>query len=200
MFVSVRESHRPRNAVATRQAILDVAKERFIAHSYDDVGIRDIAREVGVDAALVSRYFGSKEDLFNEALDSCKGGPELWEGDRSTFGLRIAREIVNGEFDCPRHSTSTNRLAGLLMLLRSIGSAKAMEMVQRNSNERFFGPLTEWIGGSNAHIRARLVAGLIMGMAVSRELADGFSSLGTEDLEELAQSMGKTLQSLVDGH
>ena len=56
--------------MATRQAILDVARERFTAHSYDDVGMRDIAREVGVDAALVSRYFGSKEDLFTAALDS----------------------------------------------------------------------------------------------------------------------------------
>lgn len=196
--MSARESHRPRNAVATRQAILDVARQRFTAHSYDDVGMRDIAREVGVDAALVSRYFGSKEDLFIAALDSCKDGSELWEGDRETFGLRIAGEIVRGEFECPRHSTPTNRLAGLLMLLRSIGSVKAMEMVQHNSNERFFGPLAEWMGGPNAEVRARLVAGLIMGMAISRELADGFSSLSKDDRDALARRMGQTLQSLVD--
>ncbi len=36
--------HRPRNAAATRTAILDAARERFAAESYDDVGMRDIAR------------------------------------------------------------------------------------------------------------------------------------------------------------
>ena len=54
---------RPRNAAATRTAILEAARERFAAESYDDVGMRDIARDVGVDAALISRYFGSKDDL-----------------------------------------------------------------------------------------------------------------------------------------
>ena len=65
---------RPRNAAATRTAILDAARERFAAESYDDVGMRDIARDVGVDAALISRYFGSKDDLFLAALDSCGDG------------------------------------------------------------------------------------------------------------------------------
>lgn len=51
---------RPRNAEATRAAILIAARERFARESYDDVGMRDVAGDVGVDAALVSRYFGSR--------------------------------------------------------------------------------------------------------------------------------------------
>ncbi len=78
--------HRSRNAVATRQAILDAARTRFMAHSYEDVGMRDVARDVGVDAALVSRYFGGKEDLFIEVLDSCKNKRNLMDGDRSSCG------------------------------------------------------------------------------------------------------------------
>ena len=54
------DAPRPRNANATRQAILEAARERFCSDSYDDVGMRDVARDVGVDAALISRYFGSK--------------------------------------------------------------------------------------------------------------------------------------------
>ncbi len=196
-FLSARESHRPRNAVATRQAILDVARQRFTAHSYDDVGMRDIAREVGVDAALISRYFGSKEDLFVEVLDSCKNGRDLTEGPREAFGRRVAREVILGEFDgC---TSGENRLGGLLILLRSIGSSKAMEVVQRSSNERFFEPLAEWIGGEDAQVRARLVAGVIMGMTISRELAGGFSSLTNDEQEKLAIRMGGALQNLLDG-
>ena len=85
---------RPRNAAATRTAILEAARDRFAAESYDDVGMRDIARDVGVDAALISRYFGSKDDLFLAALDSCSDGSTLMSGDKSEFGRRVAHEIV----------------------------------------------------------------------------------------------------------
>jgi AcrR family transcriptional regulator len=64
---------RPRNAAATRAAILEAATGRFAAESYEQVGMRDIARDVGVDPALISRYFGSKEELFRAVLDDCDG-------------------------------------------------------------------------------------------------------------------------------
>ena len=60
---------RPRSAAATRTAILDAARERFAAESYDDVGMRDIARDVGVAAALISRYFGSKDGLYTACVE-----------------------------------------------------------------------------------------------------------------------------------
>ena len=59
---------RARNAAATRHSILVAATRRFLQDSYECVGLRDIAGDVGVDVALVSRYFGSKEELFREVL------------------------------------------------------------------------------------------------------------------------------------
>ncbi|MEC8533265.1 MAG: TetR family transcriptional regulator, partial [Pseudomonadota bacterium] len=143
---------RPRNAAATRTAILEAARDRFAAESYDDVGMRDIARDVGVDAALISRYFGSKDDLFLAALDSCSDGSTLMSGDKSEFGRRVAHEIV---FE-PKKA---EKLKGMAIMLRSIGSNKAAEMVQNTCTARFFGPLEEWISGPDARVRARLLAG-----------------------------------------
>jgi AcrR family transcriptional regulator len=182
---------RPRNAEATRAAILDAARERFARESYDEVGMRDIAGEVGVDAALVSRYFGSKEDLFVAVLDSCENGASLMEGDRSTFGRRIAHEAI---FE----GKSESKLKGLLILLRSIGSTKAMELVQRTGNERFLGPFTQWVGGSDAAVRARLASGFIMGMAVSREITGGFG-LTASECEQMRDRMAVMLQGIIDG-
>lgn len=190
---------RSRNAVVTRQAILDAAREHFIARSYEDVGMREVAREVGVDAALVSRYFGSKEDLFIEALDSCKHGRELWEGDRADFGRRIAREVVLNEFDGADLPCDGNRMGGMLILLRSIGSAKAMDIVEKRLNPRFFDPLIDWLGGDQAKVRAHLLAGMIMGMTISRELAGGFATLSRDEREALCTRMGASLQAVVDG-
>jgi AcrR family transcriptional regulator len=182
---------RPRNAEATRAAILNAARERFARESYDDVGMRDIAGDVGVDAALVSRYFGSKEDLFTAVLDSCENGAELMEGDRSTFGERIAHEAIY-------EAKSESKLKGLLVLLRSVGSTKAMELVQRTGNERFFNPFAEWVGGPDAAVRARLAAAFVMGMAVSREITGGFG-LKPRECEQMRDRMAVILQGIIDG-
>lgn len=196
------DAPRPRNANATRQAILEAARERFCSDSYDDVGMRDVARDVGVDAALISRYFGSKEDLFVAVLDSCKNGRDLMDGPREDFGERLAREIVYGEVmpcrDDGQNEGAGAKMRGLLILLRSVGSAKAMDVMQRTSNNRFFNPLAAWIGGPDAPVRARLAAGLIMGMAIGRELSDGYSSLGETQKAELARRMAVALQGLID--
>ena len=61
---------RPRNAAATREAILDSAIRSFARAGYDGVGVREIARDAGVTAMLVNRYFGSKELLFAEAVEA----------------------------------------------------------------------------------------------------------------------------------
>ncbi len=182
---------RPRNAEATRAAILTAARDRFARESYDDVGMRDIAGDVGVDAALVSRYFGSKEELFVSVLNSCENGADLMTGERGDFGQRIAHEAI---FE----TKSESKLRGLLILLRSIGSAKAMELVQRTGNERFFQPFAEWVGGSDATVRARLASGFIMGMTVSREITRGYD-LTPAECDQMRDRMAAILQSIIDG-
>lgn len=182
---------RPRNAEATRAAILNAARERFARESYDDVGMRDVAGDVGVDAALVSRYFGSKEELFTAVLDSCSNGGELMDGERAEFGRRVAHELI---FEPKKEG----KLKGLLIMLRSVGSAKAMELVQRTGSERFFDPFAVWVGGEDAAVRARLAAATIMGMAVSREITAGFG-LTPQECERMAERMAGILQDIIDG-
>lgn len=60
---------RPRNAAQTRADILSAARRRFGAEGYERTTLRAVAADVGVDAALVFRYFGSKQDLFAAAAD-----------------------------------------------------------------------------------------------------------------------------------
>lgn len=181
---------RPRNASATRDAILQAARERFVRQSYDDVGVRDIAGDVGVDASLISRYFGSKEDLFGAVLDACDNGSTLWEGPRSEFGRRVADKIVY-------HPKEGTALQGMQIMLRSIGSARAQELVQASAAARFFGPFESWMGGQDAQIRARLASGLVLGMSVSRELGGGLG-LDPAQCEQLRDRLALLLQALID--
>jgi len=180
---------RPRNAAATRDAILSAATRRFTAESYDQVGIRDVAGEVGVDPALISRYFGSKEELFRAVIDDCGTNTDIFEGERATFGERMAHEIVYGE-------RKESKLAWLLLMLRSASSPKATEVIHRASNEAFFEPFVAWMGGRDAAIRVRIAAGLMMGLTVSRDLSG--LNMTPAECERLKGRIATILQDLVD--
>jgi AcrR family transcriptional regulator len=68
---------RPRNAAQTRADILSAARRRFATEGYERTTLRAVAADVGVDAALVIRYFGSKQDLFATATEFTIELPDL---------------------------------------------------------------------------------------------------------------------------
>jgi AcrR family transcriptional regulator len=68
---------RPRNAGQTRADILSAARRHFGAEGYERTTLRAVASDVGVDAALVIRYFGSKQALFAAAADFTIELPDL---------------------------------------------------------------------------------------------------------------------------
>ena len=59
---------------ATRAAILDAAKKIFAAKGFGAATVRDICTEAGANIALVSRYFGSKGELYAEVCRSLFDG------------------------------------------------------------------------------------------------------------------------------
>jgi len=80
---------RPRNASQTRADILSAARSRFAAEGYERTTLRAIAADVGVDAALVIRYFGCKEDLFAAAADFAIELPDLSGVDPGEIANRL---------------------------------------------------------------------------------------------------------------
>jgi AcrR family transcriptional regulator len=69
--------------LATRARILAAAQHRFEAFGYRRTGMAEIAREAGVAAGTLYRYFENKEQLFEAVLDALN---ERW--------LARAREAV----------------------------------------------------------------------------------------------------------
>lgn len=52
----------------TRKKVFEVATELFFQHGYKSVGVRDIAKVVGIKSASLYNYFSSKDDLLNKLL------------------------------------------------------------------------------------------------------------------------------------
>ena len=70
-------SPRARNATQTRADILAAARLRFGSDGYERTTLRAVAADVGVDPALVIRYFGSKQELFAAAAEFTLDLPDL---------------------------------------------------------------------------------------------------------------------------
>ena len=63
----------------TRESILDAAEDLFSKHGFYGVTIREVAREAGVDTALVHYYLGTKRALFDAVF---LRRAEVWNSDR----------------------------------------------------------------------------------------------------------------------
>ena len=61
---------RERNAVETKRRILDAAGAEFAAKGYDGARLGNIARQAGVQQALIHHYFHDKEGLHGEVVRS----------------------------------------------------------------------------------------------------------------------------------
>ena len=154
---------RQRSAASTRQAILAAAHARFLGESYENVGQRDIAGDAGVDATLVNRYFGSKEELFREVLSH---GPEKKFDDAAAdLPTSFADAVVE---HC--REQDADKLERLLIMLRSASSPQASAIVAENIERELVAPLTGLIGGDDARLRATLAMSVMIGSTVLRSI------------------------------
>jgi AcrR family transcriptional regulator len=158
-------SSRAKNAAATREAIRVAAGLRFLGESYENVGLRDIAGDVGVDVALVGRYFGSKEQLFKEVLRGTRG--ELLEPGIDAAKLPAFLAKLATEKD---RSDSREHLDRLLIILRSVSSPTASGLVREAFRADVLDPIARVLGGPDGHMRASLALANQMGTTILKTI------------------------------
>ena len=155
---------RLRNATATREAMLVSARRHFARESYEQVGLRDIAGDAGVDPALVSRYFGSKEALFKAVL----------QGHDKNMFRDVGREALPQHLadlfmdKAPSCGATAEKAERLMILLRSSSSTKASEIVRESISEDMLDPIARVLTGDDAQLRASLCIAVMMGSGMVR--------------------------------
>src|SRR3974390_2447936 len=90
---------RPGNGL-TRAEILAAARQLFAEEGYSGTTTRAIAAAAKVNVSLILHYFGSKEDLFLEAIHVPKTAYHaIWtaidEGPAQTIGARVVRTYLS---------------------------------------------------------------------------------------------------------
>ncbi|MFF4713231.1 TetR/AcrR family transcriptional regulator [Streptomyces eurythermus] len=150
---------RRRSATATRAALRTAAAFRFGKYGYEGTSVRDIAGDVGVDAALVYRYFGSKEALFNDVTGAGKIFEPLLQEPVEAIPDWLCAMLLgapkDGEFTHP-----------VLSVLRSSGKSEAVARLRADFSEVFSTRLAARLGGPDAELRAELLAAWMLGTSL----------------------------------
>lgn len=163
---------RRRDAAATRRALLDAACRRFADDGFDASSVRDIAEDAGVNVALIHRYFGSKEGLFQACLAAA-----VEELGRTTGAVSSVDQIP-GAVAQAVGATAQGRARTLLpLLLRSSGNEQTERVradLLRSFGERLAGVAGWRADDPDGHpllLRAELVLAVAVGVTVLRASA-----------------------------
>src|SRR5215218_1956333 len=192
----VRRSGRRPGQSGTREAILAAARRQFSDRGFDRATIRSIAREAGVDPALVTHFHGSKQRLFLAAVelpfDPEQALPAVLAGDRAEAGRRLAEFLVGLLEDPPRRSV-------VVGIVRSAATEpEAARMVRELIGERVLGVAARELGADDAALRASLVGSQVVGLVMARYVV-GIEPLASLPADRLVDVLAPTLQRYLVG-
>lgn len=180
----------------TRTALLDAAREVFIARGYEGATVRSIAAKAGVDAAMVNHWFGGKENLFAQAVLKLPFDPtvlvaRLLDGPPEQIGERIARN-----FTTIWDATGGGPFAAIV---RSVTSHEGVANALREFFlHNVFGRITEGLDVDRVDLRASLCASQVVGMGMVRYVVK-FEPLASADVDTVVAAVGPTLQRYLTG-
>ena len=180
---STKRSGRRPGPTTTREAITAAARRQFAELGYDRATLRGIAGEAAVDAALVVRFYGSKESLFQDVMTlppaTAEAMARLADGDRATVGRRFAEAIV-GLLEDPR----TRPI--VLGRIRSASSHPDAAAFVRETVTRDVGGFVAALTDDQPETRAVLVGSQVVGLALARHVVrvEPLASLPASDVIE----------------
>lgn len=137
------------------------AQHAFSERGYRDTGIRDITARAGVTVALVNRYFGTKERLFEEALSAMLDSSALTQLARENFGEGVVDLLLNAIGPRPM---------ALPMIMLASGDPAARAISHRLLEDLVYVPLARWFGLREGRVRAARFMIVSAGLSVYSQI------------------------------
>ncbi|WP_164873338.1 TetR/AcrR family transcriptional regulator [Rhodococcus xishaensis] len=190
-----RPGRRP-GPTATRDRILEAARNQFADKGFEHTTVRSIAAAAGVDSALVHHYFGTKQRLLVEAIavpwDPVSLLGPLAAVPVDALGEALARTVI-GAWDSAHQAAVVAAARSVLTgghegLVRSA----LLDVVLRDIIPRVDSPK------GTGELRVALVASQMTGLFLTRHLLR-VDALGSLDTDEVARLIAPTLQRYLTG-
>src|ERR1700689_3584084 len=151
-----------------REQIRQAARTRFLAEGYRLVTLRSIAGDVGVDVALVSYYFGSKQGLFNDAMDLAASPGAIidlaLEGDLGSLADRLIRGLL-AIWDDPSTGAGLKAIA-----TTAVSEPEVNRLISEMAEREIVTRLANRLPGDQARARASAFCTQMSGLILSRYL------------------------------
>ena len=170
--------------VSTKEKLLHAAKALFWTRGYSNVSVRDITGAAGVDAALVSRYFGGKQGLFEATLDTISP----WEALASDDFLSSAVASFSEPFD-----PETDQVNAFTMLIANVIDPVMGEKMRGLVQDGIAARIAEKLDGPDTNERAASILAVLFGFALMRKnfQLQGLAEKSPEDLNALLTRLGR---------
>jgi AcrR family transcriptional regulator len=176
--------------------VLTAARTSFADKGFERTTIRAVAASAGVAPAMVHHFFGSKEDLFLEAL-AAPFDPRVVlrpvvEGPPEELGLRLARTFVTIWED-------ESRREPLVALVRGAMTSEPVAAMLRDGFLRIIASvLGPAVAGPDPLLRLQLAISQGLGMELFRYVVK-VEPLASTPAEELIQRLAPVLQHHLRG-
>ena len=176
----------------TRQAILDAARAQFAAKGFAGASMRSIAADAGVDASLISHYFGDKSRLLVATMQLpvnpiekiatvVQDGPDgmaerllrtflqAWDPHRDVFSTLVRTTLGSGDDHAP-----------MLQLARNVLITTLLGVLE----------------GDDRELRATLIASELIGMATMRYVVR-LEPLADASVDDVVRVYAPSMQMLI---
>lgn len=192
-----RRGRRRSSDLNARTQIVNAASKEFLAHGYDAVSIRAIARRAGVDAALVHHYFEDKAQLFAETMRAPIRPDqivrEVFSGPLDSIGVNLVTLVLTKM----ESGTSAERVISLIRT--ALGHDFAATMLRQFLTKEVFAKIADELGEDDGDLRATAVASQIVGLFMVRYGVRA-EPLASASIEEVARRIGPVVQWHLTGY
>jgi AcrR family transcriptional regulator len=180
----------------TREAIGEAAKRQFSELGYDRATIRGIAAEAEVDPALISHFFGSKEELFASVtalpFELEEAMPQIVDGTRSGLGRRLAEFLLGVLEDAESRQAITS-------IVRAAASEpEAARAARELVTARVLLPIAKRIDADQPELRASLINSQMVGLIMARYIV-ALEPLASLPAKDVVRAIAPNLQRYLTG-
>lgn len=181
---------------SARDDIVAAAVAEFADLGYDGATIRGIATRAGVDPSLVHHYFGTKADLFGQAIGAPMRPdvdiPAMLAAPRHDLGERIVRYVLEA-WERPEVQKR-----GVVLLRSAIGNKLATPLLAGFLSRELIGRIAQALDAPDAALRASLVASQVAGLLVARYVLK-LPAIAQASVDDLVDRVAPTVQNYLTG-
>lgn len=181
----------------TRTEILTAARGLFATKGFEGTSVRAVAREAGVDPALVHHYFDGKAGLFAEVVGVPSGIEDeilaAIGGPRESAGERVVRTFLS-VWDSPEGRERFQVMVGAAATHED-AARLLQDFVERTVFARLAGHLV--VDGEVSQLTVATVGAQMVGMGMLRYVVR-LPAMVEADQEEIVALLGPAVQRLLD--